>query len=206
MSIIQEHYNIDKLLEVDANIYLIVGEKSNGKSFQAKNKCMIDNYIQNKKRFVLTRRWDTDMTNSWVSQYFADVDVASKTKNKYTAIVPYKQAIYFGIFDEKKGRIKPIEKIGYIIPLSMEQHYSSGSYLDVDTIVFEEFMERGVYGKNEPDKLMAMYSTIDRKRGTTKLILVGNTISRVCPYLKAWELDKVFRKMKPRRHRSNYSS
>ena len=26
--------------------------------------------------------------------------------------------------------------------LSTEQHYSGGSYLDVDTIIFEEFMER----------------------------------------------------------------
>ena len=58
-------------------------------------------------------------------------------------------------------------------------------------------MERGIYIKNEPDKLMAMYSTIDRKRGTTKLIMVGNTISRIWPYAKAWGIDKVLRRMKP---------
>ena len=153
---------------------------------------MIDHYLETNNRFTLTRRWETDMSNTWISQYFNDIDVASKTKNKYSAIVPYKQCIYFGNFDEKKGRIKPIEKIGYIIPLSLEQHFSSGSYLDVDTIVFEEFMERGVYAKNEPDKLMALYSTIDRKRGTTKLILVGNSISKVCPYLKEWRTRQSF--------------
>lgn len=75
-----------------------------------------------------------------------------------------------------------------------------GSYLDADVIVLEEAMERGIYIKNEPDKLMAMYSTIDRKRGTTKLIMVGNTISRIWPYSKAWGLDKVLRRMKPRKH------
>lgn len=78
MAIIQEHYNIDPLFEKvpNANIYIIFGEKSNGKSFQVKNKCMIDNFIKNKMRFVLSRRWETDMNNSWVSQYFNDVDVA----------------------------------------------------------------------------------------------------------------------------------
>ena len=140
-----------------------------------------------------------------MEQYFADVDIASKTDNKYVGVMQYRGGIYYANVDEKTGKLKPKEKFGYRMPLSMEQHFSSGSYLDIDYMVFEEFMERGCYIKNEPDKLMALYSTIDRKRGTTKLIMVGNTISRVCPYIKAWGLDKVFRKMKPRRHRSNYN-
>lgn len=197
---VQEHYNCDKLMKIDANIYLIVGEKSNGKSYQFKNKWAVDRYLKTNNRFALIRRWDADMSNSWVQQYFNDVDVSSKTDNKYSLVVPYRKAIYFGNIDEKTMRPKAKEKIGYIMPLSLEQHFSSGSYLDIDTMIFEEFMERGAYIRNEPDKLMALYSTIDRKRGTTKLILIGNTISRVCPYLKAWGLDKVFRKMKPRRH------
>ena len=125
MAIIQEHYNIDKLMKIPANIYIIFGEKSNGKSYQVKNKCMIDNFIENNMRFVLSRRWETDMNNSWVARYFADVDVAGKTKNKYTGIMPYRKEIHFAVFDEKKARMIPKEKIGYIMPLSLEQHFSS---------------------------------------------------------------------------------
>ena len=79
--------------------------------------------------------------------------------------------------------------------LSTEQHMSSASFLDVDIIIFEEFMERGTYISHEPDRLMIFYSTIDRKRGTTKLFMVGNSISRVCPYINDWGLDKIFRKL-----------
>jgi len=43
---------------------------------------------------------------------------------------------------------------------------------------------------------MILYSTVDRKRGTTELWLVGNTISRVCPYINAWGLDDIFRTIK----------
>lgn len=57
-------------------------------------------------------------------------------------------------------------------------------------------MERGSYIPNEPYRLMVLYSTIDRKRGTTKLIMVGNSISRVCPYINDWELDRIFRQLK----------
>ena len=81
--------------------------------------------------------------------------------------------------------------------LNQEQHMSSASFLDVDRIIFEEFVERGgKYLPQEPDRLMIFYSTIDRKRGTTKLYMVGNSITKVCPYFRAWGLDNIFRTIK----------
>lgn len=73
--------------------------------------------------------------------------------------------------------------------LSTEQNFAGGSFLDVEDIIFEEFMSRKTYLGHEPDKLMNLYCTVDRKRGTTKLWLVGNSISRVCPYLSEWDLQ-----------------
>ena len=35
------------------------------------------------------------------------------------------------------------------------------------------------------------YSTVDIKRGTTKMWLIGNTISQVCPYLEDWGLQHI---------------
>lgn len=43
---------------------------------------------------------------------------------------------------------------------------------------------------------MILYSTIDRKRGIVKCWLVGNTISRACPYFSAWGIEDIFRKLK----------
>ena len=43
---------------------------------------------------------------------------------------------------------------------------------------------------------MYLWSTIDRKRGVVELWLVGNSVSRVCPYINAWGLDKIFSKLK----------
>lgn len=44
-----------------------------------------------------------------------------------------------------------------------EQHYSGASFLDYDRIIFEEFMERGVYLANECSKLEIFYNTVDRR-------------------------------------------
>lgn len=192
----QIHYNIDKIDKLDANFNLIYGEKSNGKSYQVKHKKAVEHYLETGKRFILLRRWREDISNLWIEQYFADVDVAKLTKNKYNCISQYRKVLYFSIYDENTGKTQRLEKIGYVMSLSTEQHMSSASFLDVDIIIFEEFMERGTYIPHEPDRLMIFYSTIDRKRGTTKIYMVGNSISRVCPYIKEWDLDNIFRNLK----------
>ena len=71
------------------------------------------------------------------------------------------------------------ELIGYVVALSTEQNYAGASYLDVDDIIFEEFMSRSSYIRGESDKLMNFWSTVDRRRKKVKLWLVGNTISQL---------------------------
>lgn len=102
----------------------------------------------------------------------------------------------FGIYDNKNNKTKKGDHIGYAVALSTEQNYAGASYLDVEDIIFEEFMSRSVYLKDEANKLMNFYATVDRKRGTTRLWLVGNSISRVCPYISEWGLHKLVTKQK----------
>lgn len=195
MGIKQIHYNLDNILKLNANFNLIYGEKSNGKSYQVKHKIGVLHYLETGMRFILLRRWREDISNLWIEQYFADVDVEKLTNNKYNCITQYRKVLYFSVYDKETGKTKRFEKIGYVMSLSTEQHMSSASFLDVDMIIYEEFMERGSYIVHEPDRLMILYSTIDRKRGTTKLFMVGNSISRVCPYINEWGLEKIFRKL-----------
>lgn len=157
---------------------------------------LIKNAIDNDERFILLRRWKEDINNLWIEQYFADVDVEKLTDGKYNCISCYRKVLYLSVYDFEQAKVKRYEKIGYVMALSSEQHYSGGSFLDVKRIIFEEFMERGSYIPNEPDKLMILYNTIDRKRGMTELWMVGNSISRVCPYIPAWGLDDIFRTIK----------
>lgn len=192
----QVHYNIDEINKTNANYFLIYGEKSNGKSYQVKHKEGVEHYLETKMRFVLLRRWKEDISNLWIEQYFSDIDVEKLTKGKYNCVSCYRKVLYLSNYNVDNAKMARGEKIGYVMALSTEQHYSGASFLDVDRIIFEEFMERGSYLPNEADKLMILYSTIDRKRGTTKLYMVGNSISRVCPYIPAWGLEKLFSQMK----------
>lgn len=184
------HYNMDEIDSVGANFNLIWGERSNGKSYQVKHKKAIEKYLKTGKRFILMRRWKEEISTEKIESYFADVDIHKLTKGEYNCVVPYRKVLYLAYYDTETGKTTKGDKIGYVVALSTEQNYAGGSYLDVEDIIFEEFMARGSYIPNEPSKLMNFYCTVDRKRGTTRVWMVGNTISRVCPYLSEWDLQK----------------
>lgn len=195
------HYNLDNIDKENALINLIWGERSNGKSYQVKHKKAIIPFLEsmikdglNRDRFILMRRLREEITTEKIERYFADVDIASLTNNEYNIITYYRKEVYLGNYNIETGKVKRGEKIGYVVALSTEQHYAGASYLDVKNIIFEEFMSRSVYLANEPDKLMNFWNTVDRKRGIVRMWLVGNSISRVCPYLTDWGLQNIVSK------------
>lgn len=191
-----KHYNIDNLVSQNADINILFGERSNGKSYQLKHKRAVIKFLETGKRFILLRRFREEITNEKIEKYFEDVDIEKLTKGKYNCINTYRKQIFLGNFDVEKFKVTRGEKIGYAMALSTEQNYAGSSFLDVEDIIFEEFMTRSRYLTNEPTKLMNLYATVDRKRATTKLWLVGNSISRVCPYIYEWDLHNIIAKQK----------
>ena len=212
------HYNIDKIDKTGANINIIMGERSNGKSYQIKHKKginkwwdggvdyhasykdknkVIEEIIKSKtRRFILMRRKEEEVTSSLVIQYFQDIDVVKITDGEYNCFNIYRRCVYLAHYNNETRKTTNGEKIGYLVALSTEQNYAGASYLDVTDIIFEEFISRDIYLKNEPSKLMNFYCTVDRKRGTTRLWMAGNTITRVCPYFYEWGIDKLIRGQK----------
>ena len=191
-----KHYNIDNLVNQNADFNILYGERSNGKSYQLKYKRAVIKYLETGKRFILLRRFREEITSTGIEQYFQDVDVERLTNGKYNCIVQYRKQIYLANYSVEKMKAIRGEKIGYAMALSTEQNFAGGSFLDVEDIIYEEFMTRSRYLNSEPTKLMNLYATVDRKRGTTKLWLVGNSISRVCPYIYEWGLHEIISKQK----------
>lgn len=211
------HYNIDSIDKEGANFNLIWGEKSNGKSYQVKHKKAINMYqlggidyissylnkdevverILNKgSRFILMRRFHDELTSQWIESYFSNVDIEKITDGEYNGIKVYRREIFYSFYDFETRKERRGPKIGYAVALSEEQKFAGAVLEDVDDIIYEEFMSRTYYLHNEPNKLMTFYSTVDRKRGTTKLWMVGNTTTRINPYVNEWGLTKILFSLK----------
>ena len=198
------YYNIDNIDKENALFNIIYGERSGGKSYQAKHKKGILPYLESivkesleRDRFVIMRRYLTETKSDKIEEYLKDIDIASLTNNQYNTFEIRKGRIYLLNVDLETGKRTRGDYIAYIVPLALEQHYAGGSYLDVKNIIFEEFISRkDPYLADEPNKFLNFWNTVDRKRGVVRCWLLGNTISQVCPYFPEWGLDKVIKKMK----------
>lgn len=176
-----------------SDFLMVLGERSNGKSYSSKN-LIIKECWKNNKEFVYLRRYDLDVKDSLCVGYFGDCPIETMTNGEYTCVDVYRKSIYLSNVDEN-GKVKHGQKIGYCHALSGAEHYKSLAFPKVDYIIYEEVVSQdGRYLFNEPSKLQQYVSTIFRHR-KGKVILIGNTISRICPYYNEWDLKVAKQKL-----------
>lgn len=183
-------YSLDKILEYDAQYYVIFGERSNGKSY-AVDKYVLDNYFTKGDEFVICKRYGDDMKSNICSSMLTPL--YEYVKEKYNAYIRFYQGKWLTSDDETLP-ITQWNVMGYAQALSLVDKYKGSQYPKVTTIIFEEFMSmKGDYLPNEVNLLINLVSTIVRKRTNIKVFMLGNTITKYSPYSEALniKLDKI---------------
>ena len=186
----KNYYNIENLLKTKAQYMILLGQRANGKSYQAKLTALQDAY-DNNRWFVYLRRYKADIKTKAVEAYFDDMDINAITHGEYQFIIAWNGSIYFGLEDEKGNKVKGTE-IGRYCALNEAERYKSWAFVDFDNVIFEEFITDNAYLVNEPTKLQQYISTVARQRAI-RVFMVGNTLSRVCPYFNEWCLEGVLK-------------
>lgn len=187
----QKYYSIAKIKSLNCEYNIILGERSNGKSFATKHNSLHDAYEDktDQSKFIYLRRWDLEIKPSMIEQYFVDANVELMTSGTSDCVIVHNKGVYLAKRDENG---KPVKQrlVGYAMALTMAEHYKSGIYTDVKNIIYEEFISGNTYLAKEPQKLQQYVSTIAR-RERIQVWLIGNTISRICPYFTEWDLRNV---------------
>ena len=186
----KQYYDISRILDTNAQYMILLGQRANGKSYQAK-KTVIDNAYHNDRKFVYLRRYKADIKTKAVESYFEDMPFSKLTKGEYDGVIAWNGRLYFSQLNEKGERVKAKE-IGWYCALNEYERYKSQTFVDCDYIIYEEFITDSVYINDEPRQLQQFVSTVARHRQLT-VILVGNTLSRVCPYFHEWCLEGVLK-------------
>lgn len=178
------------ILSKGAQYNLVIGERANGKTYGALNYCL-DNFFKTGEKFGLIRRWDTDFQgqkgsqlafNMFVQNHYGKNVIKEKSGGKYTGMEYWAGAYYFTAPDTA-GIVKRTRTVaGYGFALNREESYHEGEYPDLTTLVFDEFLTRGVYLTDEFVLFGNLISTIKRHRQNLKIIMLGNTINKYCPY------------------------
>lgn len=183
-----KYYDISNILSTNAQYMILLGQRANGKSYQAKMTALKSAYY-NDQKFVYLRRWREDIKTKAVQAYFGDMPVYSITNGEYDHVKVWNGEIFFAGYDEEGKEFKS-ECIGRACALNESERYKSWTFIDYEYILFEEFITDKAYLLEEPRQLQQFVSTVARNDSVT-VLMIGNTLSRVCPYFSEWCLEGV---------------
>lgn len=190
-----KYYDINPILNTDSIYHLIIGERSNGKTY-ASLAYGLTNYVKYGKQFALVRRYQDDfvgkrgqvMFDGHVSNGF----VSKLTNGQYNSIYYYASKWYLSYYDEATNdRKNDNTPFAYAFSISGMEHDKSTSYPNITTIIFDEFITRTSYLTDEFVLFMNVCSTIIRNRTDVKIFMLGNTVNKYCPYFAEMGLKHV---------------
>ena len=192
-----EYYTIDRIMQHKCTYNILLGQRSNGKSYSVKKECVKEAFL-GMGDLIYLRRWKLELKQEDVIDYFRDCPTEEITGGEFNHIDVYRGRIYLANINEA-GEVTRGRSIGRTADLAGAAHLKSviqrGIYKN---IIYEEFCTDSGYlsGGREPNKLMQFVATVFGVQYTGRVWMIGNTVSRYNPYFYCWQL-KTLQKMKP---------
>lgn len=190
-----EYYTIDRILKENAQYNIIIGERSNGKTYSVENYAL-ERYCKTGEQLGIIRRWDTDFTGKRGQQMFEALVnnglVEKYTNGQYTTIRYMSSRWYLAKYDETLEKfICKDEPFCYAFALNTGEHDKSISFPKITTILFDEFLTRTAYITDEFIVFQNVLSTIIRDRDNVKIFMCGNTVNKYSPYFAEMGLSNI---------------
>ncbi len=189
-----KYYSLDNILKNNAQYNIIIGERSNGKTYACLHRA-IENYVKYGKKTAYIRRWQDDFKGKRGATLFESLAstkaIEKLTNGKWTDVYYYSSRWYLCKWDDKNVRVNDTEPFAYGFAISAMEHDKSTSYPKVKTIFFDEFLTRQYYLPDEFVTFMNVISTIVRQRNDVKIFMAGNTVNQYCPYFTEMGLSHI---------------
>lgn len=188
------YYNPKPMLAKNATYSLIIGERSNGKTY-ALLKYGLEQFFKNGSQIAYVRRWKEDISVKRGLAVFSALvengEINRLSKGEYQGIHYYTGKFYLCNYENGKAIFNDDDIIGYAFALTDNEHDKSTSYPKINTIIFDEFLTNRLYLPDEFVIFMNVVSTIVRRRESVRIFMLGNTVNRFAPYFKEMGLDNI---------------
>ena len=191
-----KYYDIRRILEEypNAYYYLIIGERSNGKTYSALSYAL-ERYFKHGEQFAYLRRWGEDIRKKQLSNLFSghvENHLIEKLSNGEWLGVDYTGSKFRLTKADEDGKvIYSDDPIGFAFDLNSMEHFKSISFPKITTVIFDEFLSRQSYLPNEFMLFTNALSTIVRLRTNVKIFMLGNTVNKYCPYFAEMGLTHI---------------
>lgn len=191
------YYSLKNILSKNADYNLIIGERSNGKTY-ALLEYALKLWVESgyTKQAAYIRRFSEDIMGKRAEGLCNGIvstnAVYKITKGEYSNVKYYSGKYYLCNYDDRMKKFIPQGKpFLYNFSLSASEHDKSTSYPNIDTIIFDEFITRRFYLVEEFTIFMNTLSTIIRDRKNIKIFMLGNTVNKYAPYFAEMGLNRV---------------
>lgn len=195
------YYSLDAIKAEHAHYNLIIGERSNGKTFAVLSE-IVKNYYETGKQGAYIRRMSEDFTGKRGATLFeALIDsngkntISELTQGYWTSVYYYGSRWYLCNYVQKDNgewdRESDETPFCYGFALTATEHEKGVGYPNITTICFDEFMTRHGYLRDEFVLFMNTLSTIIRQRDDVTIYMCGNTVNKYCPYFKEMGLRHI---------------
>lgn len=193
----REFYDSSNIREYNAHYSIIMGERSNGKTYDALVHMISDfwnGYLAGEtQQSIYLRRWKEDLITSKAKLIFQSLvcngygaNVISEiTDNQYDNVVFKGRAWYLAKTDENDNIITMSKPFAYAMTLSDVEHDKSTSYPYVYDVYFDEFIPiqgNGGHLVNEWVLFTNTVSTVLRHKENFHVYMLANTINKIDMY------------------------
>lgn len=194
-----KYYSLKNIMKTNAHYNIIIGERSNGKTYAALE-YGLEQYFKTGKQFAIIRRWSDDFKNkrggSLFDNHIYNGVIDRLSHGKYNS-VRFQSSRWY-LIHITDGEVDTVQEtpFAYAFAISTMEHDKSTSFPNINTIIFDEFLTRASYLPNEFVLFMNVLSTIIRQRDDVKVFMLANTVNKYCPYFQEMGITNID-KMKP---------
>lgn len=182
----KDFYNLKPILDLNPDISVIWGQRSNGKTYQVLLYAL-KNYKKSKRTFVYVRRWAEDIVVKSMTKLMSPLPVEDIFGKGY-AIKFFRGA--FILYNDEDDEVEE-QTLGWAVALNQVAHTKSQTFDKAQVIILDEFLqlksERVL--RDEFDAWEQTLSTIIRTQQDMKIFIIGNSICKYSPYFSPYGID-----------------
>lgn len=187
------YYNISPIDNTGAIYRMIVGQRSNGKTYSV-CKHIVEDYFNEDKRGAYIRRYEESITPKNLQSLFNPhlQLIWELSEHKWNAVFYRAKEFHFCAIDSE-GKIIAKDDTAFCITaaINTSENTKGEDRGEVHTIVFDEFMTRSGYLNNEFVRFMNLLSTLIRDRENAVVYMLANTVNKYCPYFAEMGLKHI---------------
>lgn len=189
-----KYYSLAPILQKKARYNMIIGLRSNGKTYAALRHGLIE-YFNSGSEMAYIRRYREDFRGKRGEQLFAALiannEIYTISKGEWTGVKYMSSRWYFTKKNAKGEEVRSTKPFCFAFSLSEMEHDKSVSYPNIRTIIFDEFITRQYYLNDEFVIFCNVLSTIIRLRDDATIFMLANTVNKYCPYFKEMGLKHI---------------